>query len=910
MQTDRFQVEQAALTTATCELADAAQAHHSVDCQNVSLPDYGIALRMTSLQMPRILLIENSSTQRYALSLVLHEAGYDVIECCDYWQAVNVLRSTPSEALSAIVLGWVAHEPELLSVVQHLLTNTTFKLLPQVILSEQPDEGIVSWQEAVPRSQQLHHTQTTELIQFLTDALTTEMEERCISPARGEAQPRSVHVLLVDDAVHDRVRFERVLRGAGYPVQSVEVERALETVLTDSFDILLIDYFSMDTPEGRLLFSEIGNNPPLLQLRRMVLIGAYNDRAVQDSLELGAVECVFKTETERLFLARINALASLIAVQKEAEAERQRFEAILGSVGEGVYGVDRSGKITFMNPAGRKLLGFQRSAEFIDKNARELIHRGGDRRGRDSRSHDVLAEAYRDGAELKQWETVFMRTSGRKMNVSCTVTPMKVDAERIGSVVAFRDITEKKRLERRLLWQATRDPLTDLFNRRYFERSLAREVSKIQANPSERSALLYLDLDKFKYLNDTAGHDAGDRLLTETSQRLKECVRETDDVARLGGDEFAVVLREVTDEEATGIAEHIRSNLQEIAIITDEIRFKLSCSIGIAMIEPDLADKDVLANADIACSIAKRKGRNQWHLYSRQEDKDKESMSEEITWSARLTRALEEEGFRLMFQPILPVAEVDLDQLPNEPNRLWASLSHLPDHYEVLLRLDDGVREVISPRAFLPLAERFNLIQKIDLWVVEESIRMLESLHAVQRDASFSVNLSGTTLSSNDTLHRLNSMIRQARIPPHALIFEITETNAIQNTEVAHNFIESLRGRGWRFALDDFGTGFSSFSQVKRLPVDIVKIDGQFVQDMVIDNIDRHIVSAINQITQSLGLETVAEYVETPDTLRQLAEMGVDHVQGFYISQPLTNITERAASTTQMLRLVEPVAGA
>lgn len=864
---------------------------------------------MTSQDLPRVLLIENSHTQRYGITRALEEAGYEILPCNDYWQAVNILRTGHSEELFGIVLGWVAYEAELLSLVQHLLTNTTYKLLPQVILSDQPDDSILSWQESVPRSALLKYGESDAMLDFFKRENSPVGGLGDASACESPTFTRDVQVLLVDDSPHDRARYERILRGAGYAVHSVEVEAALQTVLDGKFDIVLIDYFSMDTPEGRLLFAEISANKDLSDLRRMVLIGAYNDRAVQDSLELGAVECVFKTETEGLFLARVNALSNLVLIQKAADAERQRFEAILGSVGEGVYGVNLQGEIMFMNPAGKKLLGLQRGADFLGKSARDLVHKGGDTKRKDSRSHDVLAEAYRDGSELTQWETTFMRTGGRKINVSCTVSPMRVNDERIGSVVAFRDVTEKKRLERRLLWQATRDPLTDLFNRRYFERSLAREVSKITNNPSERSALLYLDLDKFKYLNDTAGHDAGDRLLIETSRRLKECVRDSDDVARLGGDEFAVVLKEVSEAEASTIAENIRRNLQEIAIITDEIRFKLSCSVGIAMIEPDLQDKDVLANADIACSIAKRRGRNQWHLYSRQEDRDKESMSEEITWSARLTRALDEDGFTLMYQPILPLSQVDLDNLPNEPNRLWASLSHLPDHYEVLLRLDDGGREVVSPRAFLHLAERFNLIQRIDLWVVGESIRILEKLYEDNRNASFSVNLSGTTLNSSETLVQLDKMIRNARLPPAALVFEITETNAIQNLEIAKNFIQSLRKRGWRFALDDFGTGFSSFSQVKRLPVDIVKIDGQFVQDMIIDNIDEHIVSAINQITQSLGMETVAEYVETPEILRKLAEMGVDYVQGYYISKPLTSIEQRAASTTQMLRLVEPVAG-
>ncbi len=859
--------------------------------------------------MQRILLIESSHTQRFALAQSLQASGYEVVECTDYWQAVNLLRGASSDAFSAIVMEWVAHEPELRLLLQRMLATAPLMMVPQLILTDTPTEELRQWVVSLPKAAWLGHSNQHEILAFLNQHLRRRTH---VEPVRqGEPKRGSgARVLLVDESVQDRARYQKSLESAGFRVSVVAGLDQLTSDLAseDSFDIVIVDYAILMSEEGRRFFEKVLAHQTLKYMRSVVLISSYNDKAVQHALESGAVECVFKTETDALFLARIHSLDNQIAVQKTAEAERRRFEAILGSIGEGVYGVDTKGRISFMNPAGQRILGFKRASEFEGKAASGLIHIQHAQRRGDNGVIDVLEEAYLNGTRLDQLEINFYRANRQKIDVACTVAPLEVGGERKGAVVAFRDITERKRLEKRLIHAATRDPLTNLYNRRHFEQSLKREVMAVRSGTVTAGALLYIDFDRFKYLNDTAGHEAGDYILRQASDRLRECVRVTDDVARLGGDEFAVILREVEEEEAISIAEDIRDSLQDVAYITDDISYKLSCSIGIAMILPDLENKDVLANADIACGIAKRKGRNQSHLYTPSQDRDKESMNEEIVWSMKLKDALEFDRFRLYFQPILPLEEVNSHSLPGEPNRLWASLSHLPDHYEVLLRLDDGEKELIGPGAFLSMAERFKLIDKIDLWVVRESVRVLEDLRDQGRDASFSVNLSGVTLNTSETLRKLEKLLLETSLPPSSLIFEVTETSAIEKIDSARKFIERMRSRGWRFALDDFGTGFSSFSQLKFLPVDMVKIDGQFVEDMMLDPIDRAIVIAINDIAHSLGMKTVAEYVETPETLRALLDMGIDYAQGYYISRPMTCVRERVASETQMLRLIEPVA--
>lgn len=856
--------------------------------------------------MQRILIIESSHTQRFALTQALQESGYETLESADYWKAVNLLRGGNSGHLSGIVMQWDEDEPELLCLLQRMLQSPPFLMLPQLVLSEHSTPLLDQWLETLPRSGRQAHPRTIEILDFFDRHLRQKVDTSHVRKRSRSAS--GVRILLIDESASDQQRYRRLLEASGYSVFASTDLGAPSPGGGKGYDIAIVDHHAFSTQEGARKLERLRERQAPRQLRSVMLLSTYDDKVVQQALESGAIECVFKSEPDALFRARIRSLVNQIAVQKTAEAERRRFEAILGSIGEGVYGVDISGCITFMNPAGQRMLGFKHPNEFHGKKANGLIHLQPTQRKGDTSIIDVLAEAYLNGTRLEQWETVFLRGGKKKIHVACTVAPLEVGGQRKGSVVAFRDITERKRLEKRLINAATRDPLTNLYNRRHFEQSLKREVMGVRSGTVERGALLYIDFDRFKYLNDTAGHEAGDYILKQASERLVECVRASDDVARLGGDEFAVILREVDEAEALSIAEDIRDNLQKVAYISDEISFKLSCSIGVAMIEPDLENKDVLANADIACGIAKRKGRNQSHLYTPALDLDKESMNEEIAWSTKLKDALEFGRFKLYFQPILPMDEIDFDSLPGEPNRLWASLSHLPDHYEALLRLDDGDDDMVSPGAFLSMAERFKLIDQIDLWVVRESVQVLEKLRNEGRSASFSVNLSGVTLNTSETLKKLEEVLLETTLPPSSLIFEITETSAIEKIDSARKFIERMRERGWRFALDDFGTGFSSFSQLKFLPVDMVKIDGQFVEDMMLDPIDRAIVVAINDIAHSLGMETVAEYVETPETLRALGEIGIDHAQGFYVSRPMSSVRERVMSETQMLHLIEPIA--
>jgi diguanylate cyclase (GGDEF)-like protein len=407
------------------------------------------------------------------------------------------------------------------------------------------------------------------------------------------------------------------------------------------------------------------------------------------------------------------------------------------------------------------------------------------------------------------------------------------------------------------------------------------------------SALVYLDLDRFKYVNDTAGHEVGDQLLVDLSQEVSKHLRRHDVAARIGGDEFAIILKNVDETVAVSIADEIRTSLSNLRVHHDDKAYHVNASFGVAMMDtPDATAGDVMANADIACHISKRLGRNQTHMYEKSSD-ERNAMGSELGWSVRIREALEKNMFQLHYQPIMQMKDVDLVNLPAQDGVLWQrhiDETDMINSYEVLVRMLDENGALHYPDSFIPTAERFNMMTDIDMWVLENALQEVVATGPDSKNIRLSINISGNTVDSDETLGRIKSLIDQYGISPSSLTFEVTETCAIANLEQANDFINELRKIGCRFSLDDFGSGFCSFSQLKNLPTDFVKIDGQFVRSMARGATDRAIVTAMNDVAHSLGRYTVAEYVESPEIVRLLKICGVDKVQGNYISVPLTEL--------------------
>ncbi|MFP5505195.1 MAG: EAL domain-containing protein [Gammaproteobacteria bacterium] len=841
-----------------------------------------------------ILLIEESATLRYALERQLRADGYPVTTTDSYARGLEQLSGKAAELpqFDVLVIGWPAHTHPAADELFSLLEEPRLAQLPVLVLVQDPDAATRTWVIRRAHTAMLdwrHHAELPATLRKLRSA-----PGKAPAPPVADTLERAhVRVLFVDDSPSVRAYYRRLLSGRGYDVDvASNVTEAFDKARQNAYDIAIIDYFMPDA-NGDELCRRLRAEPNTRHIVTAIFTSTYLDQVIRDSLNAGAVECMFKNEVDDLFLARVDAMSRSVQSTRSIESERRRLQSILNSVGDGVYGVDREGRITFANPAACAALAQPREEELIGRTAHEMFHFADESGVPVAPAASLLNCAYGSRQVLRAWETVFWTRDGLSIPVECTVYPLYVRGNHEGSVVAFRDITERKTLEERLRWQATHDPLTELFNRRYFEEQLEKEHQWRQRYQGT-SALLYLDLDHFKYINDTAGHAAGDALLVQVGHRLQERLRKTDTLARLGGDEFAIIMRSVDPDGLEAAADTFRTTITERDFEHEGKQFKIAASIGLAQFGAGAQSPgDILVDADIACYIAKSRGGNHTHLYDPEGD-HKTRMDVDLGWSTQLRDALAENRFELRYQPILPLS-MFAERLPElrAGESLWDSLdlAAVPCRlgYEVLVRLRDRNGHEIQPDTFIPTAERFFLMPAIDFWVLERACAELARLKRVLGMACFSINLSGHTLCHPELIAHIRTAILEHSLEPSSLTFEITETAAICDMRAAQRAIHALKDIGCNFSLDDFGTGFGSFSHLKQLPVDFIKIDGMFIQSITHDPIDRAMVTSLAGIAHHLGCRTIAEYVDSPEIMQTLLECGVDFIQGNIIAPPLAD---------------------
>lgn len=436
-------------------------------------------------------------------------------------------------------------------------------------------------------------------------------------------------------------------------------------------------------------------------------------------------------------------------------------------------------------------------------------------------------------------------------------------------VGSWLDNTEAQVLSEQLSHQASHDSLTGLANRHAFEHRLQRALESAREQGAEH-ALFYLDLDQFKIINDTCGHMAGDSMLRQLSQILQMRVRKQDMLARLGGDEFGVLVEHCSLQDAMGVANSLCKAVGEFHFAWGDKSFPVGVSIGVVPIDVYTESLgDVLSAADSACYAAKDAGRNRAHLYT-ENDVELSRRQGEMRWVARINQALEDNRFQLVFQPIVPT--------------MGLPAGH---HYELLLRMEDESGKIVMPGAFLPAAERYHLAAKLDKWVVSTALDWLFSNpRHLDKLSLCSINLSGHSLGDEYLLDYLVGRLKDQHLLTGKLCFEVTETAAIANLHNALHFIRTLKDIGCRFALDDFGSGLSSFAYLKKLPVDFLKIDGIFVEDIASDPVSLAMVRSINEVGHVMGMETIAEFVENDQILAQLRSIGVNYAQGYGIGRP------------------------
>jgi diguanylate cyclase (GGDEF)-like protein/PAS domain S-box-containing protein len=571
--------------------------------------------------------------------------------------------------------------------------------------------------------------------------------------------------------------------------------------------------------------------------------------------------------------------------ERETREQKERAQVTLASIADAVITVDLGGFVEYMNPVAERLTGWR------DDEARgaplPLVFAAVDEAtGVDV--PDPVARAFYDGATVQSdGNVVLRRRHDGPVEVDYAAAPIRDYAgDIVGVVLVFHDMSRERQYAMRLAHLASHDPLTGLLNRREFERRVTMALVENQYDANQH-AILYIDLDEFKVVNDTCGHAAGDELLRQIGALLRPRLREGDTLARLGGDEFGVLLEHCAAAPALAIAEGLRTAIGEFHFQWNQRSFKIGASLGVVEVAGGphtLAG--VLSAADAACYMAKDKGRNRVQMYSPESD-EVTLRKGEMEWVNRIHRALAEDRFCLYAQPV----EDTCGHGDGTP------------YTEVLLRLRDDAGELVPPTSFIPAAERYHLMPAIDRWVIRSAFAIIARQLASPNPplGVFAINVSGASIGDDDFLDFVQAEFVRADVPHTSVCFEITETTAVASLSKATQFIDALRALGCRFALDDFGVGVSSFTYLKHLPVDYLKIDGSFVKDMLDDPVDYAMVEAIHRIGHLMGKKTIAESVEQRTALRALRAIGVDYAQGYGIAKPapfgaLRRVSKRVAA--------------
>lgn len=556
-----------------------------------------------------------------------------------------------------------------------------------------------------------------------------------------------------------------------------------------------------------------------------------------------------------------NAITALVS-------SRSRNKAIMESALDCIISINAQGSVTEVNPATEKTFGYPRSSMIGQDLAKLIIpaelqkkHRTGLKRCLQTGESKILNQRIEISAR---------HADGHQFPVELAITRIYVNGETFFTAY-LRDLTEAHKLKRELTYQASHDALTGLMNRRVFEEHLERLID--ESNEQSQHCLLFLDLDQFKVVNDTSGHVAGDELLRQLSHLLQQKKRASDTLARLGGDEFALLLEGCPIEKAKEVASTFVETIQNFHFCWEEKVFSVGVSIGLVPVQGQAINySEIMSAADAACYKAKEEGRNRYHVFTHN-DEELTRRRGELSWISRIQVAIREDRFVLYKQAIRPMSE-------NKDNA--GKL-----HCEILLRMKDKDSNIICPDQFIPAAERYNLMKSVDKWVIENTFCWLSRLgENLGKISLCSINLSGTTITDGSIASFIYNMLQKYHLPAEIICFEITETVAITNLVKATHFLNELHKRGFQFALDDFGSGVSSFGYLKNLPVDYLKIDGEFVKDIITNPINLAMVKSINEIGQVMGKKTIAEYVEDQHTVDMLNEIGVDFIQGYVFSRP------------------------
>lgn len=707
----------------------------------------------------------------------------------------------------------------------------------------------------------------------------------------------TAHVLAVDDNATIRRAIAMRLGAKGYNVVTApDGKEALEAISKQEFDLVLLD-LQMPGMRGDEVLRQLRHRYSETQLPVIMLAASDDKHDITTALDLGANDYVVKPGDLPVLLARIKTQLSLKATAQQLR-ERQgglaEAGAMTGRPAVGIaasdfegtwsyrpHGIDhryhllydntpmtcftlnRDFQILFANRFGIQFLGYP-AGEVRQKPVIDFY----------APQDQALAQEYLNGVleqpgRVHRWEIRRRKRNGDTLWMRETARVLGHGPEALVLMVC-EDIDDAYKLSEKLSYHSSHDELTGLSNRKVLEERLSRVIDSAHSERTEHT-LAILDIDQFKIINDTCGYQAGDELLRQTARILKDIVRKRDTVARIGGDEFAILCEDCSPEQAMITIEQARRALEQSPFVWLRTEHKISASVGlVAITEACDGVTSALSMADTACYAAKDYGRNRVHAYH-VDDAQVVARHGQMRWATRINDALREDRFELHFQPIKPVSEPACGA-----------------HYELLIRMRDERGALIMPGEFLPAAERYNLACQLDRWVITHAVewlrahpRQLERLHLC------SINLSGQSFGNDEVLKCIVEHLERSPEIASRVCFEVTETAAISDIVQATRFVGTLKSLGCAFALDDFGSGFSSFSYLKTLPVDFLKIDGSFVREMANDSTDLAMVRSINDIGHVMGKKTIAEFVEDAAVLELLRTLGVDYAQGYEIGRPL-----------------------
>lgn len=718
------------------------------------------------------------------------------------------------------------------------------------------------------------------------------------------------HILIVDDAPLIRGMFIQVLQKCGYQVDTVENgQQAIEYVAKQRPDLILMDA-DMPVLDGIAAVKAIRQLPNTQHLP-IIMVTAFIEREwIDRAYTAGAVDYITKPVNWDVLRNRIHYILQAKHAEEALFEEKEKAQVTLASIADGVITTDEKGYIEYLNPVAVKLTGWNNEHakglplkqvfNIIDESTGQTIEFPINICTTEGRMIDLSED------------TVLIHRNGKKhFAIEDSAAPIRDrNGDIIGMVLVFHDVTENRKLTQKLAYQAKHDALTDLWNLHEFNARLEQVVNnhythnirhkhaKESTKPTDKHklisgehALLYMDLDQFKQVNDTCGHEAGDQLLRDVALILRRQVKihhsyHHATLARLGGDEFGLLLEFCSQQHALDVAHNLRTSIEKFRFYWSSHRqeagiFTIGISIGLVMITADtlVNHESILAMADAACYAAKNTGRNSIHIYQKEDTK---GIKQEMQWLPLLRNNLEiEDGFVLFYQPIVATNEVYTHK-------------SIPARYEILLRMRDSEGNLILPGAFLSTTERYNLMAKLDHWVVNKVLLWLtQHPQHMQALSLVHINISGYSINDKEFIECLTHCLQDTHIPPHKLCFEVNETCAITNLSHIYYFANELKKLGCRLALDNFGSGIASFGYLKDLPIDFIKIDKVLIQHMLTDQIDHAMVETIHHLAHLMSLKTIAEHVEEEIIFKKLQAIGIDYIQGHWIAPAKPLIIEQ-----------------